>query len=203
MLLVQNPELLEDPVELVRKLRELKAEMDNIVEGVFGNEMKIQKARDSSFMTFMNTCAEVPISMASYCDVMLKKEFKALNEAEIESKLSDIVALFCCLHGRDIFIKSYTKKLAERLLNKTLLSQEAEELMLQKLKVECGVNTVSKISKMFADIELSKGLMVGFKQSKGTSIAGVVFEAEILTNGSWPQDKNPPPCNLPYAMKEC
>lgn len=54
--------------------------------------------------------------------------------------------LFCCLHGRDVFIKHYTKKLSIRLLNKTSISREAEEIMLNKLKVECGLNTVNKMS---------------------------------------------------------
>lgn len=65
---------------------------------------------------------------------------------ETEARLDALLRLFCCLHGRDIFIKAYTKFLASRLLNKTFLSNDAEELMLQKLKVECGHNTVNKIS---------------------------------------------------------
>lgn len=69
-----------------------------------------------------------------------------MNEAEIEQRLEAIIRLFCCLHGRDVFIKAYTKLLASRLLNKTFLSRDAEEMMLQKLKVECGHNTVNKIS---------------------------------------------------------
>jgi hypothetical protein len=32
--------------------------------------------------------------------------------------------------------------------------------MLQKLKVECGHNTVNKLSQMFTDMTLSKDLMV-------------------------------------------
>ena len=44
------------------------------------------------------------------------------------------------------------KFLASRLLNKTFLSQEAEEIMLSKLKVECGHNTTNKMSQMFTDL---------------------------------------------------
>jgi hypothetical protein len=69
-----------------------------------------------------------------------------VNEAETNEKLEAIIRLFCCLHGRDVFIKAYTKYLASRLLNKTCVSEAAEELMLQKLKIECGHNTVNKIS---------------------------------------------------------
>ena len=67
------------------------------------------------------------------------------------------------MHGRDVFIKAYTKNLANRLLNKTFISKDAELLMLQKLKVECGHNTVNKLASMFNDINLSKDLIDEFK----------------------------------------
>lgn len=72
--------------------------------------------------------------------------------------------------------------------------------MLQKLKVECGHNTTAKISKMFTDMTLSKELMDSFAKSKGKEIAGIEFQCEILTNGTWPTDPAPA-CNVPKAMK--
>ena len=94
----------------------------------------------------MNKCQYTPHYIASYCDNELRKGLKGVNEAEIDQRLEAIIRLFCCLHGRDVFIKAYTKFLASRLLNKTYSSDDAEMLMLQKLKVECGHNTVNKIS---------------------------------------------------------
>lgn len=78
----------------------------------------------------MNKCSFTPHYIASYCDNELRKGLKGVSEAEVEARLSAIIRLFCCLHGRDVFIKSYTKFLSSRLLNKTFLSKEAEELML-------------------------------------------------------------------------
>jgi hypothetical protein len=89
-------------------------------------------------------------------------------------------------------------------LNKSYLSKDAEELMLQKLKVECGHNTVNRISQMFTDMNLSKDLMVEFKTtaaSKSIDTSGVEFVAEVLTNGHWPE-QNTAPCTLPPEMKE-
>lgn len=94
----------------------------------------------------MNQCQFTPHYIASYCDNELKKGLKGVNEVETDVRLEAIIRLFCCLHGRDVFIKAYTKFLASRLLNKSSISKEAEELMLGKLKVECGHNTVNKIS---------------------------------------------------------
>jgi len=126
--------------------------MDMLIEEAFKNDMKFQKARDNSFQNFMNECDKTPHHIAFYTDNEFKKALKQLSDDEIEKRLDAIVRLFCCLHGRDTFIASYTNLLALRLLNKTSVSNEAEELMIKKLQVECGHNTVNKIKTMFEDM---------------------------------------------------
>ena len=60
--------------------------------------------------------------------------------------------------------------------------------MLQKLKVECGHNTVNKMSKMFTDMTLTSDLMKEFRQKQNQGIInGVEIHAEVLTNGIWPE----------------
>jgi hypothetical protein len=68
------------------------------------------------------------------------------------------MSIFKFISDRDVFIQAYSSNLAERLLQKTSLSSENEISLLNKLKIECGVNTVSKISKMFNDMNESKEL---------------------------------------------
>lgn len=46
--------LLKDPVKFTKKLLKLKAEMDDMVESCFKNDLRFQKKRDNSFMQFMN-----------------------------------------------------------------------------------------------------------------------------------------------------
>ena len=138
----------------------------------------------------MNKCEYTPHYIAGYCDNEFKKGLKGVSEADTNARLDSIIRLFCCLHGRDVFIKAYTKHLSGRLLNKSSLSKDAEELMLQKLKVECGHNTVNKLSQMFTDMNLSKDLMTEFRgttNAKSIQAAGVDFVAEVLTNGHWPE----------------
>jgi len=43
-----------------------------------------------------------------------------------------------------------------RLLDKTMINQDAEESMLAKLKMELGINAINKMSQMFKDMQLSK-----------------------------------------------
>jgi len=81
----------------------------------------------------MNQCEKTPHHIAFYCDNEFKKTLKQLTDQEIQLRLDAVVRLFCCLHGRDLFIASYTNLLALRLLNKTSVSNEAEKIMIEKL----------------------------------------------------------------------
>jgi len=74
-----------------------------------------------------------PHHIANYTNNEFTKGLKQLNDDDIGKRLDAIVRLFCCLHGRDTFIASYTNFLAQRLLDKTSVSNEAEELMIKKL----------------------------------------------------------------------
>ena len=116
-----------------------------------------------AFQNFMNKSQYTPHYIAAYCDNEFKRGFKGVSEAEINDKLDALIKLFRCLHGRDVFIKAYTRLLSQRLLDKTYLSIDSEKVMLQKLKVECGYYTVNKISQMLTDLDLSKDLMQEFK----------------------------------------
>lgn len=49
---------------------------------------------------------------------------------EIDKCLTGIVRIFCCLNDRDVFIKELENFLHYRLLNKTVSSKDAEELLI-------------------------------------------------------------------------
>ena len=134
--IIKDEALLKDPIEFTKKLLALKQEMDEMVEQSFENDIKFQKNRDMSFQNFMNKCQHTPHYIASYCDNEFRRGLKGVSEAETENRLDAIIRLFCCLHARDVFVRSYTKFLSLRLLNKTSISNEAEQLMLSKRKVE-------------------------------------------------------------------
>lgn len=66
--------------------------------------------------------------------------------------------------GKDVFEAFYKKDLAKRLLVGKSASVDAEKSMLSKLKQECGGAFTSKLEGMFKDMELSKDIMLQFKQ---------------------------------------
>ena len=88
----------------------------------------------------MNSQQFTPAYIAQYSDMLFRTGLKGKDDDEIETKLDALIRLFCCLHGRDVFLKQYEKELSGRLLNKTSIDWSIEEKMIQKLKVECGAN---------------------------------------------------------------
>uniref|UniRef100_A0A8C2YZT4 Cullin 4B n=1 Tax=Cyclopterus lumpus TaxID=8103 RepID=A0A8C2YZT4_CYCLU len=90
--------------------------------------------------------------------------------------------------GKDVFEAFYKKDLAKRLLVGKSASVDAEKSMLSKLKHECGAAFTSKLEGMFKDMELSKDIMVQFKQHmQCQNLPGnIELTVNILTMGYWP-----------------
>lgn len=81
---------------------------------------------------------------------------------ELQTYVFHFVALF--MVGKDVFEAFYKKDLAKRLLVGKSASVDAEKSMLSKLKQECGAAFTSKLEGMFKDMELSKDVLLHFKQ---------------------------------------
>ena len=203
-LIVNEEGNLKDPLMFTQKLLAFKSEIDIMVQESFMNQILFQKTRDQAFMNFMNEQPFTPSYMAQFCDEEQRKGLKGLTEDDVNNRLDTIIGLFRCLHGRDIFMKSYEKELANRLLNKSSLSNQNEELMIQKLKVECGASTVGKISQMMKDMQLSRDIQNEFVNSnQGTNlIQETEFNIEVLSHGTWPS-MEPPPLTLPRELMAC
>lgn len=60
--------------------------------------------------------------MAVYADMEMREGLKGVDNMQVDQRLNALVRLFCCLHGRDVFIRGYSEYLAKRLLNKTSVS---------------------------------------------------------------------------------
>lgn len=81
---------------------------------------------------------------------------------ELRTYLFNLIVLFTV--GKDVFEAFYKKDLAKRLLVGKSASVDAEKSMLSKLKQECGAAFTSKLEGMFKDMELSKDVLLHFKQ---------------------------------------
>lgn len=94
------------------------------------------------------------------------------------------------LAGKDVFEAFYKKDLAKRLLLSLSASQDAEKLMLAKLKTECGAGFTSRLENMFRDCEISKDYQTAFAEHpanpKNTTKSSLDFAVMVLTQGIWP-----------------
>jgi len=84
-------------------------------------------------------------------------------------------------------LEVYKRTLSKRLLNKLSVSNDAEDLFIQKLKVEVGQQAIQKLVYMFRDMDFSDQLQEEYmKSSHGGSPGGVVHEVRILSTNAWP-----------------
>ncbi|MGH0174671.1 UNVERIFIED_CONTAM: hypothetical protein FKN15_068907 [Acipenser sinensis] len=125
---------------------------------------------------------------AKYVDSKLRAGNKEATDEELEKMLDKIMIIFRFIYGKDVFEAFYKKDLAKRLLVGKSASVDAEKSMLSKLKHECGAAFTSKLEGMFKDMELSKDIMVQFKQyMQCQNVPGnIELTVNILTMGYWP-----------------
>uniref|UniRef100_A0A8C1UPB8 Cullin-4A n=1 Tax=Cyprinus carpio TaxID=7962 RepID=A0A8C1UPB8_CYPCA len=137
----------------------------------------------------------------NYVDSKLRAGNKEATEEELERILDKIMIIFRFIHGKDVFEAFYKKDLAKRLLVGKSASVDAEKSMLSKLKHECGAAFTSKLEGMFKDMELSKDIMIQFKQymQNQSDPSNIELTVNILTMGYWPS-YTPMDVHLPAEM---
>uniref|UniRef100_A0A7N9CGV8 Cullin-4A n=1 Tax=Macaca fascicularis TaxID=9541 RepID=A0A7N9CGV8_MACFA len=160
--IVINPEKDKD---MVQDLLDFKDKVDHVIEVCFQKNERFVNLMKESFETFINKRPNKPAELiAKHVDSKLRAGNKEATDEELERTLDKIMILFRFIHGKDVFEAFYKKDLAKRLLVGKSASVDAEKSMLSKLKHECGAAFTSKLEGMFKDMELSKDIMVHFKQ---------------------------------------
>lgn len=184
--IVINP---EKDKTLVQELLDFKDQMDNVVLSCFQRNEKFVNALKEAFEHFVNQRLNKPAELiAKFVDSKLRAGNKEATEEELERLLDKIMVLFRFIHGKDVFEAFYKKDLAKRLLVGKSASVDAEKSMLSKLKQECGAAFTSKLEGMFKDMELSKDIMLAFKQymQNINPPGNIDLTVNILTMGYWP-----------------
>ncbi|KAL4631599.1 cullin-4B [Arapaima gigas] len=184
--IVINP---EKDKTMVQELLDFKDKVDHVIDICFLKNEKFVNAMKEAFETFINKRPNKPAELiAKYVDSKLRAGNKEATDEELEKMLDKIMIVFRFIYGKDVFEAFYKKDLAKRLLVGKSASVDAEKSMLSKLKHECGAAFTSKLEGMFKDMELSKDIMVQFKQHmQCQNIPGnIELTVNILTMGYWP-----------------
>ena len=104
----------------------------------------------------------------------------------MESLLDRVMVLFRYVQSKDVFQAFFRTDLAKRLLLGKSASMDLEKLMIAKLKQECGASFTSKLEGMFTDMNISKEIMVAFKQDACSEEVDLDLTVHVLTMGVWP-----------------
>ncbi|KAF0292684.1 Cullin-4B [Amphibalanus amphitrite] len=183
---------------MVQELLEFKDHMDNIMVQCFQNNDKFMQLLRGRLRELHQPATEQAgrddrtvvrqVSLSKYIDTKLRSGNKEATEEELERLMDKIMVLFRFIHGKDVFEAFYKKDLAKRLLLGKSASVDAEKSMLSKLKQECGAGFTSKLEGMFKDMELSKDIMLTFKQhlANQRKPPSLDLNVNILTMGYWP-----------------
>ncbi|XP_072573970.1 cullin-4A [Paramormyrops kingsleyae] len=192
----------EKDKEMVQELLDFKDKTDHIIQTCFQKNESFLNAMKESFETFINKRPNKPAELiAKYVDSKLRAGNKEATDEELERILDKIMIIFRFIHGKDVFEAFYKKDLAKRLLVGKSASVDAEKSMLSKLKHECGAAFTSKLEGMFKDMELSKDVMIQFKQymQNQSDPGNIELTVNILTMGYWPS-YTPMEVHLPSEM---
>ncbi|KAH8078845.1 hypothetical protein JL720_9595 [Aureococcus anophagefferens] len=174
----------QDPA-FVKELLALHDKYMAVVSAQFAGNALFQKALKEAFVEFTNrdvgkfTNAEL---MSSFCDRILKSGGEKLSDEDVESYLEKTVQLFSYLTDKDLFAEIYRNQLAKRLLNQRSASDDAERLMIGKLKLRCGSQFTGKMEGMLNDLAIGVDHQSDFdqtvKEDKSKSLGKLDFAVQ-------------------------
>ncbi|XP_076032202.1 cullin 2 [Oratosquilla oratoria] len=182
------------PAQFVENLLQVHKKYKNMIGEVFRSDQQFIGALDKAFEAVVNhrpslkqSCRS-PELLARYCDSLLKKSTKGLNESEVDDKLGQSITIFKYIDDKDVFQKFYARMLAKRLIQQQSQSMDSEESMINRLKQACGYEFTSKLHRMFTDMSLSSDLNQKFNEflKKDKKDLGINFAIVVLQAGAWP-----------------
>uniref|UniRef100_A0A8C2WUS2 Cullin 4B n=1 Tax=Cyclopterus lumpus TaxID=8103 RepID=A0A8C2WUS2_CYCLU len=150
------------------------------------NQREVCQRMKEAFATFINKRPNKPAELIG--QEHFPSFITAAPSANVKVQLITMCHKYTFIYRKDVFEAFYKKDLAKRLLVGKSASVDAEKSMLSKLKHECGAAFTSKLEGMFKDMELSKDIMVQFKQHmQCQNLPGnIELTVNILTMGYWP-----------------
>ncbi|XP_065078341.1 cullin-1-like [Ochlerotatus camptorhynchus] len=189
---------LTDPMLYVQTILTVYRRYSTLIHAAFNSDNIFIAAMNTAFGKFVNRNAIIDASksfckssenLARYCDMLLRKSSKHLEEQDFDDSLNEAITVFKFLEDKDAFEKFYSKLLSKRLCLQLSTSDDAEALMISKLKETCGFEYARKLHRMLQDMEISKGLNAKYQQMSNnccSSCSDIDFNILVLSDGTWP-----------------
>lgn len=119
------PAFLQDPRKYIQTMLVVYNKYENIVRQRFKMEVGFKSALDKACSRFINKNAVTgkaknsnfsAESLAAYCNILLKKSNKSMEDAELEAVLDQVMIIFRFIEDKDVFEGFYKRRLADRLV---------------------------------------------------------------------------------------
>jgi cullin 3 len=193
----------------IQPVLDLKDKYDDILLKSFFSDKDFRSTLSASYEAVINATPRSPEFLSLYVDDRFRKHTKETNETDLEKTLDKVMVMYRLLKEKDLFEKYYKNHLAKRLLNGRS-AEDAERMMITRLKTDSGFQFTSKLESMFRDIKVSETSMEAFKelvrQTKENTgadpLGGTDLSVSVLTTGSWPTQQQYT-CTLPPQLQNC
>eukprot|EP01094_Clydonella_sp_ATCC50884_P025618 TRINITY_DN67_c0_g1_i1.p1 TRINITY_DN67_c0_g1~~TRINITY_DN67_c0_g1_i1.p1 ORF type:complete len:772 (+),score=411.37 TRINITY_DN67_c0_g1_i1:117-2432(+) len=205
----------KDAKVYVEELLSVWRKFNDFVTGPFNKEAGFAAALDKACRRIINNNEVIklmnnnpeksPELIAYYCDGLLRKGQKDVTLQNLEPLLADVITIFQYVDAKDVFMKYYSYFLAKRLIDGKSESDDAERVMIEKLKDACGFQYIGKLQRMFNDMNISRDLKTAFDESQFAKDipAGITFEVLVLCQAAWPMPQATSSFTPPPPIIEC
>lgn len=136
------------PLAWVDKMSTLKSKFDQILKESFLDDAAFESTFTSCISAVVNSHPKATEYSALFIDDVMRKSTK--GGYNFESGISIAVQLFKFIAEKDLFERLYRQHLARRLLNIKLINSEAEQLMIEKMKVMIYLSRLNAVKDLLA-----------------------------------------------------
>jgi cullin 3 len=198
--IIQDSSIKINPKDFIDRFIDTKQKYNAIIQQSCEKDNELGLSIKNAFEDALSRFDSSSSFLAKYIDLKMKKEIKTLKDEEIATIFNKILEIFRLLPEKDEFEGFYRNNLTKRLLTGTAINDEAEKLMISKLKVECGFQFTAKLETMMKDMTISENLNQQFKQYPYSSDIDYGFEIKVLTSGNWSNESQSTHCNIPKEL---
>ncbi|KAJ2887927.1 hypothetical protein FB639_000990 [Coemansia asiatica] len=170
----------------VQEILSLYDIFDEILKEAFADNQKIRYDIKDAFVRIINANSRAPELLSLFIDDNMKNGLRRKTEHEVDHTLERTALMFRFLKDKDAFEHYYKLHLAKRLLFGRSISDDAEQSLVSKLKVECGSQFTLKLEGMFKDMQLSGDINRELRESGMFSSLGFDMNVSVLTPTFWP-----------------
>ncbi|KAF1743921.1 hypothetical protein MXB_5312, partial [Myxobolus squamalis] len=181
-----------NPINFIKTLADIFSHFDQLVIYAFGGDPIFQEAKNSAYNYTINNCFdETPRAqnssklMAKFIHILLMQYPEACRRVRKQTHFINLIRALEHIENTEIFKASVIELLADRLLNNTSISYQAELEVVKLLGEKLNEDFICEMDKMIIDVQENKMLNGSFF-TESSPYAAFQPYINILTSTAWP-----------------